>query len=97
MSYYEVVNYFLYTYEKEELIAEADVSINRFRQSDRMSPPEYAHEWWSKALNFITFYDVARLKTIFIESLLESILQSVQNYWGENPEAYLQDLARHVK
>lgn len=40
--------------------------------------------WWGKL-------------EIFIEDLQESILQSVQNYWGKNPETDLQELARHVK
>lgn len=78
-------------------IAEAEVAINQFRLGDRVSPPEYSQELWSKNLKCGTVYDEVRLKVIFIEGLQESILQMFHNYWGNNPEAYLQELARHTK
>jgi len=96
-NYPAVVQFLLKTYATDEVIAEADAEINRYRQPDRMSPPDYAHNLWTKALRCGTVYDEDRLKGIFIEGLHESICQSVRNYWSKNGDADLQELARHAK
>jgi len=96
-SYPAVVQFLLRTYATDEVIAEADAEISRYRQPDRMSPQDYAHNLWTKALKCGTVHDEDRLKGIFIEGLHESIRQSVRNYWSKNGDADLQELARHAK
>lgn len=93
--YPKVVNYLLKTYATDEVIAETDTGINQFRQGDLISPPEYAQEWWTKALKCGTVYTEPKLTGLFIEGLHGSITQSVRNYWGNNGKGDFQELARH--
>lgn len=62
-----------------------------------MSPPEYGQELWRKAIDYGTVYDEERLKGIVKDSLQKSVWRSVRKYWSENPEADLDELARHEK
>lgn len=79
------------------IISEIDVQINRAKKDDRMSPPEYAQDFWTKVLWCGTLYSEEKMEGIIMEGLNGPTCQIVRGYWSKIYEADLQDLARRVK
>lgn len=89
-----VFNYLLKNYATDNVIAEAEVDITRFRQKDGMNMTPYAESLWEKAVHCEQAYDESRLKGILMNGLYNSFCFSIQNFWSANKYAALRDLAR---
>lgn len=92
----EAVDDLLETFATDDLIEYADVNLMQFIRLSKKSPTEYVEILWRKALRCSRVNDENVHKSIYVESLLESIHHSMQSYWGSRKNTTVHALAPHV-
>lgn len=95
--YSDVVDYLLLTYASDDIIAEREAELQKFRQRPRLSEKEHTTALKLKAMSCGAVYNETSLIEILIEGLHEEISDTVSLYWAVHPDADLNELTRYAE
>lgn len=76
------------------VIAENIGEISALRQWQGITAADFTETFYGKVLRCGNVYPESQLKGIFVEGLLESVLDNMRKYWGLNRQVALCQLAQ---
>ena len=95
-SYCEVVQYLLFTYATDDVIAEAHSDLQSFKQAPNVNPVAYSNQLLTKVARCGHVYSPSTLRAFFVEGVHENIREAVRGHLSLNPKLGLHQLARYT-